>query len=165
MGSITIETFIPCAIDVVFRAALDVDLHQLSMQSSSEHIVGGVEHGVMQICDTVTWRAKHFGVWWTMTSRIVSLTSPNSFVDEQIQGPFRSFRHRHDFHEVEGGTLMTDRLDLQSPVLGFILEPLILDPYLCRLIRRRNHALLTALTADNGRGSSTNHSENRGQNH
>lgn len=159
------ETFIPRPIDVVFRASLDVDLHQLSMKASGEHIVGGVTHGVMQLGDTVTWRAKHFGIWWTMTSKITSMTKPSNFVDEQIQGPFRSFRHSHDFLGVEGGTLMTDHLDVESPALGFIVEPALLTPYLNRLIRRRNQAIVAVLTSGDTHVSAADHREDGSEKH
>ena len=39
--------------------------------------------------ETVTWRAKHFGITWALTSRIVVADAPTLFVDEQVRGPFR----------------------------------------------------------------------------
>lgn len=67
------------------------------METSGEQAIGGVTSGSIALGETVTWRARHFGIWFTMTSRITSLERPNRFVDEQVRGPFRSFHHEHVF--------------------------------------------------------------------
>jgi ligand-binding SRPBCC domain-containing protein len=94
---------------------------------------------------TVTWRAKHFGVWFTMTSRIAELDRPRRFVDEQVSGPFRLFHHVHEFEWDAAGTRMIDEITVGSPLLGALVERLVLVPYLRRLIRRRNAHLVASL--------------------
>lgn len=37
------------------------------------------------------------------------------FVDSQVWGPYRHFRHTHEFYEVEGGTVMVDRVEYAVP--------------------------------------------------
>jgi ligand-binding SRPBCC domain-containing protein len=37
------------------------------------------------------------------------------FVDTQIDGPFRSWRHRHEFTPERGGTRLTDSVDFELP--------------------------------------------------
>lgn len=37
------------------------------------------------------------------------------FVDEQIAGPFRSWRHRHQFSTERGGTRLTDSVEYSLP--------------------------------------------------
>jgi ligand-binding SRPBCC domain-containing protein len=42
--------------------------------------------------------------------------SPNRlFVDVQTEGPFRSWRHRHEFEPERGGTRLTDRIEFSLP--------------------------------------------------
>lgn len=127
-----------------FDVSLDVDLHLESMVDSGETIVGGVERGGMQLGDVVTWRARHFGVWWTMTSTITEFDRPHMFVDEQARGPFKQFRHVHRFEAVEGGTLMTDEVTFEAPLgpLGRIAERVALRSYMPKLIDRRNDELV-----------------------
>jgi ligand-binding SRPBCC domain-containing protein len=43
------------------------------------------------------------------------------FVDVQLKGPYRVWRHQHDFSDVPDGTLVRDRVDYQLP-LGLVGE-------------------------------------------
>jgi ligand-binding SRPBCC domain-containing protein len=53
-------------------------------------------------------------------SRIAEYEPMGSFADEMISGPYRSWYHRHLFHEVEGGIEMIDVVKYELPlgVLG-----------------------------------------------
>jgi ligand-binding SRPBCC domain-containing protein len=48
----------------------------------------GSHQRVMKLGDTVTWRARHFGIAFQMTSAITDYERPIRFVDEQQRGPF-----------------------------------------------------------------------------
>jgi len=135
-----------CAPEELFTLSLSIDAHLASMARSGERAVAGVTSGTIGLGETVTWRARHFGVVWTMTSRITALEHPRRFVDEQVRGPFRSFRHEHRFERDGDVTVMTDVVTLRSPLFGPIVEPLVLRPYLQRLIRARNAVLVAALS-------------------
>ena len=126
-----------------FDVSLDVDFHLESMADSGESVVGGVERGGMQLGDVVTWRARHFGVWWTMTSTITEFDRPHMFVDEQARGPVEEFRHVHRFVAVDGGTRMTDEVSFTAPLgpLGRIAERVALRSYVPKLIEIRNEEL------------------------
>ncbi|MDU0344563.1 SRPBCC family protein [Microbacterium sp. KSW2-29] len=146
----TLRTDIAASPAAVFDLARDIGAHVASMHGSRESATAGVTEGPMQLGDTVTFRARHGGIWFTMTARISEMDEPTRFVDEQTRGPFRSFRHEHRFDETpDGGTRMTDTIDLASPVFGIVAERLILVPYLRRLIARRN-AHLAASFAEEG---------------
>jgi ligand-binding SRPBCC domain-containing protein len=131
---------------VLFDASLSIDAHVDSMAGSRERAIAGVTSGRIGLGETVTWRARHFGVWFTMTSRISELERPGRFVDEQVRGPFRVLRHTHSFEPDGSGTLMTDEITVGSPIFGALVERLVLVPYLRRLIRRRNEHLVESLT-------------------
>lgn len=129
----------------LFDVSLSIDEHLGSMAGSGERAVAGVTSGLIGLGETVTWRARHFGVWFTMTSRIEELERPRAFVDQQLKGPFKLFRHEHLFEPLGTGTLMTDTITLASPVGGVLAERLFLVPYLRRLILQRNRHLLASL--------------------
>ncbi|GAA3021738.1 SRPBCC family protein [Microbacterium dextranolyticum] len=131
--------------DALFGISLDIDAHIASMSSSGERAVAGVVTGRIGPGETVTWRARHFGVWFSMTSKIVAYEPNVRFVDAQVRGPFRTFVHEHRFEEIPGGTRMIDVITLASPVFGVVAERLVLVPYLRRLIQRRNAQLVAAV--------------------
>lgn len=126
----------------VFDLSLRVDLHTGSMSRYRERVVGEPPER-LAMGDTVTWRAWHMGLPWTMTSRIIACVPPAHFVDEQTRGPFAAFRHAHHFEECDGGTRMTDVVEFRAPggPLGRLAERLILDRRLRRLIDERNSRL------------------------
>ena len=78
-----------------------------------------------------------------MTSRITEMQAPFYFVDEQAKGPFRRFRHVHEFTEDSGGTVMVDRIEFEAPFgpIGRLVEKLVLARYLQELIGQRNQHL------------------------
>ena len=123
----------------VFERSRSIDLHVASMARSRERAVGGVTSGPIGLGEQVTWRAWHFGIPFTMTSRITEMDAPHWFVDEQVRGPFRSFRHEHAFVPNGPGTLMVDHVVLEAPIAGpGGLSEFVLGRYMLRLIERRN---------------------------
>jgi ligand-binding SRPBCC domain-containing protein len=135
-----LETEIAAPIDHVFDLARDIGLHAASMSASGEHAIAGRMRGPIEAGETVTWRARHFGIWWTLTSRITVVERPSRFADEQVAGPFRRFSHVHAFLAVPGGTLMTDDWDHTPPFgpLGWLADRLFLGRYMHRLLEARN---------------------------
>jgi ligand-binding SRPBCC domain-containing protein len=130
----------------LFDLARSIDAHKDSMARSREDAVAGVRTGLISLGEEVTWRAWHFGVPIRMTSRITQMESPDFFVDEQVKGPFRRFRHVHEFHEDPEGTTMVDRIEFAAPfgLLGRVVEKLVLSRYLQRLVEARNRHLAAA---------------------
>lgn len=131
-----------------FDRARSIDVHTDSMAQSREEAVAGVTSGLISLGEEVTWRAWHFGVPLQMKSRITEMESPNFFVDEQVKGPFRRFRHVHEFSQDSAGTTMVDRIEFAAPFghLGRLVEKLVLVRYLRKLIGTRNQYLTRDLT-------------------
>jgi ligand-binding SRPBCC domain-containing protein len=118
------------------------------MSRSGERIVGGVRTGALGLGDSVTWRARHFGIPFTMTSHITELVAPSRFVDEQVSGPFARWWHEHVFEERDGTTLMTDTVEFASPVgpVGRVVDAVVLTRYMTGLLTERNRWLTEALS-------------------
>ena len=70
MPSIKIQTKINAPIEVVFDLSRNITLHEISTGNSNEKAIAGVTHGLINLNETVTWRAKHFGVYQRMTVKI-----------------------------------------------------------------------------------------------
>jgi ligand-binding SRPBCC domain-containing protein len=144
MTRIELATRISAPIERVFDLSLDIDLHVRSMERSNERAVAGVTMGQIGLGQEVTWRARHFGLTWTMTSRIVELDRPSFFVDQQVEGPFRAFRHEHWFRSEPPATAMLDVVTFRAPIGS--MTDLAIKPYLRHLIQRRNRFI----AADSG---------------
>lgn len=101
----------------------------------------GVTSGLIGLGERVTWRAKHFGVWHTLTSEIMALDRPTYFQDVMLRGAFRWMKHNHHFREVsESETEMKDVFCFAAPVpvVGSIVEKLVLRKYMSDLLHERN---------------------------
>lgn len=142
------RTELAADIERCYQCSLDVDLHTASMATSGERAVAGIRHGQMGLGDTVTWNAHHLGRDWSMTSKITEADPPHRFVDEQIDGPFASFRHEHLFRALHDTTTeMVDHVEFRAPLgpLGRIAELLVLRWYIPRLIDLRNATIADAV--------------------
>lgn len=133
-------------VGALFDISLDIDAHIVSMSQSGERAIAGVTSGRISLGETVTWRARHFGIWFTMTSKITALDRPARFVDEQVNGPFKTFIHEHSYEQTAAGSRMTDTITVASPIFGRLAERLVLVPYLRWLIAKRNKDLVRALS-------------------
>ncbi|MEW1805821.1 SRPBCC family protein [Arthrobacter sp. SLBN-53] len=142
-ASFVCRTESPLAVEELFDRARSIDLHLDSQKDSGERAVAGVTTGLIGDGQEVTWRARHFGLPLTMTSRVTQLDFPRSFTDEQVKGPFKAFRHVHEFEPTAMGSVMTDRVVFTAPlgVLGGAVERFVLARYLRKLITARGHFL------------------------
>lgn len=138
----TLVTPIAATLEDVFDLSLDTGLHLRSMRGYAEELMGVDPGRPLTVGDEVTWRARHFGIRWTMTDRVTELERPSRFVDEQVRGPFARFRHVHEFApDAAGtGTVMTDHVTFDAPlwILGDAVERLVLARRLQHLIEVRN---------------------------
>lgn len=140
------ETLMDAPVEVVFDLSLDIDAHRSSMSASNERALAGVTSGRIGLGETVTWRATHFGIPFTMTSQVTALERPHRFVDEQVAGPFRAFHHEHLFEPTDRGTRMVDRIRFEAPLgaVGRLVERAVLASYLQKLIAVRGQYLKAA---------------------
>ena len=138
----TLVTAIAAAPEDVFDLSLDTGLHLRSMRGYAEELLSVDPGRTLSTGDEVTWRARHFGIRWTMTDRIIELERPRRFVDEQVRGPFSTFHHVHEFaRDAAGtGTVMTDHITFDAPcwILGDAVERLALAARMRHLITVRN---------------------------
>lgn len=139
MATIEVVTPIKAAREICFQLALSVDLHTISTRQTHEKIVAGVQSGILQLHDSVTFRARHFGIWQTLTSKITELHSPVYFCDVMQQGAFSWMRHEHHFTENGPVTLMRDVFAFGSPLgwIGKLADVLVLKRYLRHFLQQR----------------------------
>ena len=146
MVSLEELTVIHAPIERCFDLARSVEVHLAGNVHSGEAAVAmaGVTSGLIGMAERVTWRAKHFGVWQTLTSEITAMEPPAYFQDTMIQGAFRSMKHDHFFRSLPSGqTEMKDVFCFAAPlaVLGRLAEIVLLRRYMQALLHERNVAI------------------------
>lgn len=147
MAQFTLERVIRATPKSVFAASLDADLHVESMARYGETMVMGPANNVFTEGSTVTWRARHFGIPFRLTSVVFDIDAPHGFRDRQIKGPFGAFLHEHAFRKHPEGTLMRDTITFRSPFghIGALIDRLFMCEYLRRLIDERGQVLAVSV--------------------
>lgn len=129
-----------------------MDLHTDSTTKTGERAVDGRLTGLLELGETVTWEARHFGVRQRLKAAITHFDRPSCFEDRMLTGAFKSLRHRHTFHAIdENQTEMIDLLEFRAPmgVLGRAAEIIFLTRYMRRFLLDRNR-VLTQIAESNG---------------
>jgi len=67
----------------------------------------------------IDYKLRLHGIPLRWTSEIVDWDPPHRFVDLQLRGPYKLWRHEHRFEPRDGGTLISDTITLALP-LGFL---------------------------------------------
>jgi ligand-binding SRPBCC domain-containing protein len=140
MPVIELVTHINAPIERCFDLARSIDVHMASTRHTGETAIAGRTSGLIELGESVTWRAKHLGIWQTLTSRITELEYPNFFTDEMVEGAFKALRHEHYFYPVHDQTLMQDIFWFESP-LGILFDLFFLKKYMLRLLKKRNQVI------------------------
>lgn len=162
MPRIELRTEIKAGIRLVFDLSRSIDLHKISTEHTKETAIAGKTSGLINMNESVTWRARHLGVYQTLTSRITEFNRPIYFADEMVSGAFSSFRHEHHFVDFNGVTVMTDIFEYQSPVgiLGLLADRLFLKKYMIELFEERNRIVKEFAESTKGRELLTGETSN-----
>jgi ligand-binding SRPBCC domain-containing protein len=143
MPRIELNTEINAPINVVFDLSRSIDFHLRTTEKTGEKAISGKTSGLIGLNESVTWRAKHFGVTQNLTSKITVMQRPDIFVDEMTQGIFKSMCHQHLFLQEDRKTIMIDIFEFESPlgVLGRFANYLYLRKYLKGFLLERNEQI------------------------
>lgn len=143
MTTIKITTTINTPIKTVFNNCRNIDLHIKSVSKTNEKAISGRTSGLIKKGETVTWKGKHFGIYLSHQSIISEMKYPHYFIDEQLKGKFKNFKHRHLFKKVNNSVLMIDELEYEVPygIIGKIFNQLFIKKHLTNFIIERNKYL------------------------
>lgn len=133
-----------------FDLARSIELHVRSTSATGERAVAGRTSGLLELGDEITWRARHFGIWQSLSGRISAYERPRHFQDAMLRGAFKQLRHDHFFDPLDGGTVMRDVFEYSAPfgLLGRLAERLLLTAYLRQFLEARNSELKAVAESD-----------------
>lgn len=92
----------------------------------------------------IDYRLRIRGVPMRWRSRISLWEPPLRFVDEQVVGPYRSWRHLHSFEPDGAATVARDWVEYRAPG-GPLVQRLLIAPDLGRIFAFRARALTDLL--------------------
>ena len=144
MTKIEVTTQIKAPRQVCFDLSLSIDIELQAASTQQIKAIAGVTSGVMRGGDTVTWKARQFGVWLTHTTVISGYDPPSFFQDSMLDGVFDYFAHDHFFTNIASDrTEMRDELSFGMPLLmlGRISEQLLVKRRLMRMLQNRNQII------------------------
>ncbi|MEP7127948.1 MAG: SRPBCC family protein [Chitinophagales bacterium] len=143
MSLIILTTSIYAPIQRCFDLSRSIDLHMKSTSKTKEKAIAGVTSGLIGLNESVTWRARHLGIYQQLTVRITAFDNPNSFSDTMVKGIFKSMQHEHRFESKGNTTIMTDQLNFKAPlgILGTLTEKLFLTAYMKHFLLERNQVI------------------------
>lgn len=150
MPVIRLQTRILAPMAIVFDLSRSIDLHVESATGTGERAIGGRTTGLIEMGESVTWEARHFGLKLQLTSKVTAFDRPHHFRDSLVAGPFKRFDHDHVFEEDGAFTLVTDIFDYDAPLglLGSLANWLFLKKHMERFLEERNAVLRKIAESD-----------------
>ena len=101
----------------------------------------------MKAGTVIDYRLKLRGIPLRWQSQITAWEPPYRFVDQQLKGPYRLWRHEHTFIEDKGGTLAIDRVEYAVHG-GILVKKLLVEPDLKRIFDYRKRKLQELLAPE-----------------
>jgi ligand-binding SRPBCC domain-containing protein len=98
----------------------------------------------------IDYRLSLLGLPFSWRTRIEVFEPERRFIDTQLRGPYSLWRHLHEFEEVEGGTLMRDRVDYAVPFgpLGEVARAIFVTRTVERIFDFRAHTIAERFWCD-----------------
>jgi ligand-binding SRPBCC domain-containing protein len=130
-------------LDIVF--AFFAEAHNLERMTPAWLRFELIANGPVQmgVGTRIDYRLNVHGVPVRWTSRIDEWEPGRGFVDRQVRGPYRLWRHRHSFSAQDGGTVVRDVVDYALPLgrLGELAHPLFVRRDLEQIFAFRHQAV------------------------
>jgi ligand-binding SRPBCC domain-containing protein len=106
----------------------------------------------MQPGAMIEYRLKLHGVPVRWLTEIEIWEPGRRFVDTQVRGPYRLWRHTHSFEDDPGGTRVRDSVSYEIPLgpLGELADRLMVRRDLARIFDYRRRAVVEAMRVELG---------------
>lgn len=100
----------------------------------------------------IEYRLSLYGLGFGWRTRIEAWEPGTCFVDAQLAGPYRSWRHTHRFEDAPGGTRVSDRVEYELPLgpLGDLAHALFVRRALARIFDHRQQRIAARFRAASG---------------
>ncbi len=143
MSVIHLTTFIKAPVDRVFDLCRNTTIYRKALNNGNESISASASDILIKQGDTLTFSARHLGKVRALTARVIEMEKHQKFVEEQVKGDLKSFRHEHYFKPVENGTIVIDMVELEEPrdAIGGFLGRFFMKKYFEKIFSKRNELI------------------------
>jgi ligand-binding SRPBCC domain-containing protein len=140
MPKIHLTHFIQAPIERVFDLNRSLAVRKKGLHQKNAQVLSSSSKGLVDAGETITLRAKHLGKTREMTARITAFKHPHQFVEEQVKGDLKSYRHEYHCKPTENGTILIDILEFEGPrdLLGSWAAPFFLKSFFTTMLNRKN---------------------------
>lgn len=141
------EVWFDLAREDVFRFFVDArNLEMITPSFLKFRVLKAPEEGLFEGA-LLEYRIRLHGIPVRWRTRIDVWDPPRTFVDSQQSGPYRSWRHTHDFEALDGGTLVRDvvRYELPFGALGDLVAGKLVERDVALIFAYRRTRLLELL--------------------
>jgi ligand-binding SRPBCC domain-containing protein len=127
---------------------INAPIERCFLLSTSVELVGrtlgmkpieGKTSGTIDADDRLVWAGWKFGFPQMHESLITQYNRPVFFQDTMGRGRFKRYQHDHQLVEIDGRTLLNDKLRFNMPFgwPGKMVGRYVVLPYMCRMLRQR----------------------------
>jgi len=122
-----------------------VNLVRISPPELHARLVAAPER--ISVGSRITIEARKLGMRHRLTTVIVALEPDRLVVDEQVEGPFRKYRHERRLKEIAGGVMLSERIDYEPPggMIGLLLTRARVEEYIVEMHDYGRRAMQTLL--------------------
>lgn len=115
--------------------------------------VSGKISGLIEAGDQIVWHGWKFGLPQLHETLITGYQRPAFFQDTMGRGRFKRFQHDHNLAEIDGHTLLHDKVRFSLPfgIAGQIVARKLLVPYIADTLQRRFQLLKRVAETDEWR--------------
>jgi uncharacterized protein (TIGR01777 family) len=135
----TAQQFLPFPRERVFRFFCQAENLEKITPPLLEFHIQKISTPQIQQGTLIDYKLKIHGIPVHWQSLIEKWEPPFIFVDTQTKGPYRVWHHTHSFHEVQGGTLIKDRVRYKLPLglVGFAVAGWFIEKDITQIFSHR----------------------------
>jgi ligand-binding SRPBCC domain-containing protein len=134
----TAETILACPREKVWELLIrPTTLVQVSPPELNLRLIEAPE--LLHLGARIVIQGRRWGLSQRMVSVVTAFEPGLLLIDEQREGPFRSWVHTHRLEAISEGTRMTDQVDFEPPggLLGFLVTARRVEQELAEMFRYR----------------------------
>jgi ligand-binding SRPBCC domain-containing protein len=150
MFTVSDTVHINAPIDRCFLLATSIELVSLSLNMRP---VEREAKGLVEPDDRLLWHGWKFGFPQMHETVITAYERPHYFQDSMRRGRFKRYQHEHSFTEIDGHTLLHDKIRFSLPLgwVGDIVAKNVIVPYIARSLHTHLQLLKRVAETDEWR--------------